>query len=46
MNGRTHAATGLAIGALTLPLTHIHSPAAVLAWTAAWGGAALLPDFD
>jgi len=46
MNGRTHAATGLLVGAATVPFTHLPSPVAVLAWTAAWGGAALLPDFD
>ncbi|GAB3216415.1 hypothetical protein GCM10027586_09260 [Kineococcus gypseus] len=44
--GRTHAATGLLVGAASVPLMNLSSPAAVLAWTAAWGGAALLPDFD
>lgn len=49
MLGHSHAMSGLAAGALTLPL----APAAgvgglgeQLAWVAAWGGFALLPDLD
>ncbi|MCI2237703.1 metal-dependent hydrolase [Paenibacillus sp. TRM 82003] len=42
----SHACTGLAAGAATLPLAPVHGPVATAAWVAAWGGAALLPDFD
>lgn len=42
----SHACTGLAAGAATLPLAPVHDLAGTLGWVAAWGGAALLPDFD
>ncbi|NAZ77581.1 metal-dependent hydrolase [Kineococcus sp. T13] len=46
MMGRSHAATGLAAGAATLPLLGTPDVPTALAWVAACGGAALLPDFD
>jgi membrane-bound metal-dependent hydrolase YbcI (DUF457 family) len=47
--GPAHAASGLAAGALTLPLaTHFGVDTAVhqVAWVLAWGGCAYLPDLD
>ncbi len=41
-----HACTGLLAGAATLPLAPVTGAAGAVAWVAAWGGAALLPDFD
>jgi membrane-bound metal-dependent hydrolase YbcI (DUF457 family) len=47
--GPAHTASGLAAGALTLPLAAAHGVDTALwqlAWVAAWGGAAYLPDLD
>jgi len=47
--GPAHTASGLAAGALTLPLAAAHGADTALAqfaWVAAWGGAAYLPDLD
>ncbi len=46
MLGHTHAMSGLAAGAATLPLAPVQGPLEQLAWVAAWGGFALLPDLD
>ncbi|WP_432533104.1 metal-dependent hydrolase [Kineococcus arenarius] len=46
MMAHSHACTGLAAGAATLPLAPLHGPVGAVAWVAVWGGAALLPDFD
>ncbi|MEQ7008433.1 metal-dependent hydrolase [Actinopolymorpha sp. B17G11] len=46
MMWRTHAATGLAAGAGLLLVMPIHGPVNQLAWVAACGGAALIPDWD
>ncbi len=44
--GPTHAASGLAVGAAALPLAPVTGLPGQLAWVAAWGGFALLPDLD
>jgi membrane-bound metal-dependent hydrolase YbcI (DUF457 family) len=44
--GPAHALSGLAAGAATLPLAPVQHPAEQVAWVAAWGGFALLPDLD
>lgn len=50
MLGHSHAMSGLAVGAATLPLAGAHLAVAGLpaqaAWVAAWGGMAMLPDLD
>lgn len=46
MMGTSHAVSGMAIGALTLPLAPVTDWRGQLAWVAAWGGYALLPDLD
>lgn len=46
MMGTSHAVSGMAIGALTLPLAPVADWRGQLAWVAAWGGFALLPDLD
>lgn len=50
MLGHSHAMSGLAAGALTLPLAPMVGVGGgvveQLAWVAAWGGFALLPDLD
>ena len=51
MLGHSHAMSGLAVGALVLPLAPLVGvgPGSIgeqLAWVAAWGGFALLPDLD
>ncbi len=44
--GPTHAASGLAAGAAVLPWAPVTGIAGQVAWVAAWGGFALLPDLD
>ncbi|MEW1960188.1 metal-dependent hydrolase [Kineococcus sp. NPDC059986] len=48
--GPAHAASGLAVGALTLGVAATHlgidRPLEQLAWVVAWGGFAYLPDLD
>ena len=44
--GHTHAVSGLAAGAVTLPLIPLDRLAGQLAWVACCGGMALLPDLD
>lgn len=46
MLGHTHALSGLAAGAATLPFAPVHSAAQQTAWVATWGGFAMLPDLD
>ena len=46
MLGHSHATTGLAAGAALLPYAPVSGTAEQLAWVAAWGGFALLPDLD
>ncbi len=46
MLGHSHAMSGLAAGAATLPLAPVQGPLEQMAWVAAWGGFALLPDLD
>jgi hypothetical protein len=46
MMGHTHALSGLAAGAATLPLIGLSTPLEQLTWVAAWGGFAMLPDLD
>jgi membrane-bound metal-dependent hydrolase YbcI (DUF457 family) len=46
MMGPTHALSGLAAGAATLPFAPVTGLTGQLAWTACWGGMALLPDLD
>ena len=46
MLGHTHALSGLAAGAATLPWAPVHGPVAQGAWVAAVGGFAMLPDLD
>jgi membrane-bound metal-dependent hydrolase YbcI (DUF457 family) len=46
MMGHTHALSGLAAGAATLGLAPVSGLREQLAWTACWGGMALLPDLD
>jgi membrane-bound metal-dependent hydrolase YbcI (DUF457 family) len=44
--GHTHALSGLAAGAATLPWAPVQGPVAQGAWIAAVGGFAMLPDLD
>jgi membrane-bound metal-dependent hydrolase YbcI (DUF457 family) len=46
MLGHTHALSGLAVGAATLPWAPVHGAVAQGAWVAAVGGFAMLPDLD
>ena len=46
MLGHSHAMSGLAAGAATLPWAPVGGLAEQVAWVAAWGGFALLPDLD
>jgi hypothetical protein len=44
--GHSHALSGLAAGAATLPWAPVHGPVAQVAWVSAAGGFAMLPDLD
>jgi membrane-bound metal-dependent hydrolase YbcI (DUF457 family) len=44
--GHSHALSGLAAGAATLPWAPVQGPVAQAAWVAAAGGFAMLPDLD
>jgi membrane-bound metal-dependent hydrolase YbcI (DUF457 family) len=44
--GHSHALSGLAAGAATLPWAPVQGPVAQVAWIAAAGGFAMLPDLD
>ena len=44
--GHSHALSGLAAGAATLPWAPVEGPVAQVAWIAAVGGFAMLPDLD
>jgi membrane-bound metal-dependent hydrolase YbcI (DUF457 family) len=44
--GHSHALSGLAAGAVTLPWAPVQGPVAQAAWVAAAGGFAMLPDLD
>jgi hypothetical protein len=44
--GHSHALSGLAAGAATLPWAPVQGPAGQAAWVAAVGGFAMLPDLD
>jgi membrane-bound metal-dependent hydrolase YbcI (DUF457 family) len=44
--GHSHALSGLAVGAATLPWAPVHGAVAQGAWIAAVGGFAMLPDLD
>jgi hypothetical protein len=46
MLGHSHALSGLAAGAATLPWAPVHGTVAQVAWIAAAGGFAMLPDLD
>ena len=46
MLGHSHALSGLAAGAATLPWAPVEGPVAQVAWVAAVGGFAMLPDLD
>ncbi|MGY1711007.1 metal-dependent hydrolase [Geodermatophilus sp. SYSU D00758] len=46
MLGHSHALSGLAAGAATLPWAPVEGPVAQAAWVAAAGGMAMLPDLD
>lgn len=46
MLGHSHAMSGLAAGAATLPVAPVAGVVEQVAWVAAWGGFALLPDLD
>lgn len=46
MLGHSHALSGLAAGAATLPWAPVHGTVAQAAWVAAAGGFAMLPDLD
>ena len=46
MLGHSHALSGLAVGAATLPAAPLQGPVAQAAWVAAVGGFAMLPDLD
>lgn len=46
MLGHSHALSGLAAGAATLPWAPVQGPVAQVAWVAAAGGFAMLPDLD
>jgi uncharacterized metal-binding protein len=44
--GHSHALSGLAAGAATLPWAPVHGSVAQVAWISAAGGFAMLPDLD
>jgi membrane-bound metal-dependent hydrolase YbcI (DUF457 family) len=44
--GHSHALSGLAAGAATLPWAPVEGPIAQVAWIAAVGGMSMLPDLD
>jgi hypothetical protein len=44
--GHSHALSGLAAGAATLPWAPVHGTVAQVAWVSAVGGFAMLPDLD
>ncbi len=44
--GHSHALSGLATGAATLPWVPVHGTVAQVAWVSAVGGLAMLPDLD
>jgi len=44
--GHSHALSGLAAGAATLPWAPVHGAVAQVAWISAAGGFAMLPDLD
>lgn len=44
--GHSHALSGLAVGAATLPWAPVEGTVAQVAWVAAVGGFAMLPDLD
>jgi membrane-bound metal-dependent hydrolase YbcI (DUF457 family) len=44
--GHSHALSGLAAGAATLPWAPVHGTVSQVAWVAAAGGFAMLPDLD
>jgi membrane-bound metal-dependent hydrolase YbcI (DUF457 family) len=44
--GHSHALSGLATGAATLPCVPVHGTVAQIAWVSAVGGFAMLPDLD
>ena len=46
MLGHSHAVSGLLVGAGTLPVAPVHGFTEQVAWVAAWGGMAMLPDLD
>jgi membrane-bound metal-dependent hydrolase YbcI (DUF457 family) len=46
MLGHSHALSGLAAGAATLPWAPAHGTVAQISWVAAVGGFAMLPDLD
>ncbi|MCO7221723.1 metal-dependent hydrolase [Klenkia sp. PcliD-1-E] len=46
MLGHSHALSGLAVGAGTLPVAPVTGAVAQLGWVAAVGGMAMLPDLD
>lgn len=46
MLGHSHALSGLAAGAATLPWAPVHGTVAQVAWVSAVGGFAMLPDLD
>ena len=46
MLGHSHALSGLAAGAATLPWAPLQGPVAQAAWVAAVGGFSMLPDLD
>ena len=46
MLGHSHALSGLAVGAATLPWAPVSGPVAQVSWVAAVGGFAMLPYLD
>jgi LexA-binding, inner membrane-associated putative hydrolase len=44
--GHSHALSGLAVGAATLPWAPVHGAVGQVAWISAVGGFAMLPDLD
>ncbi len=46
MLGHSHAMSGLAAGAASLPVVPVHTPLTQLTWVVAVGGFAMLPDLD
>src|SRR3954451_16294017 len=46
MLGHSHALSGLAAGAATLPWAPVHGTVAQVSWVAAVGGLAMLPGLD